>query len=134
MVEGVNSRLPSGKHWLMWDFDDVEFFNVKEELLEVQRKYKLPKIYILNTGVPYHYHANCFVSLEWLEARSIIAATRYVDNRFVAIGILRGFYTLRYSPVGGKEFQPAIILPSRVPEDVDPFSLTSFSTYPKKRR
>lgn len=134
MVEGVNSRLPSGRHWLMWDFDNVEFCHVRGELLRIQRKYRLPKIYILNTGIPCHYHANCFVSLDWLEARSIIASTEYVDYRYIAIGILRGFFTLRYSPARGKEFQPAIILPSRVPEDVDPFALTSFVTYSKKRR
>lgn len=133
-VDGYNSMLPGGKHFLMWDFDEIEFCNVKEELLRIQKKYRLPRIYLLNTGRALCWHANCFKALPWEECCSIIAATRGVDKKYVAIGILRGFFTLRYSPVQGKEFEPAIILPSKVKEDVDPMELTSFITYSKKRR
>lgn len=134
MVEGVNSRLPSGRHWLMWDFDDTELELVKSALITIQHAYKLPRIWIIPTGKPDCYHANCFVDYTWEEARAIIAATTFVDKKFLAIGILREFFTLRYSEIKGREFEQAIILPSKRLETVNPFELTSFATYPKKRR
>jgi len=134
MVDGYNSILPGGKHFLMWDFDDVPQADVLVALGIIQHKYKLPRVWVLNTGRSECWHANCFKSMPWEECRSIVAATSLVDNKFVAIGILRGFFTLRYSPVEGREFKPAVVLPSKVPEDVDPFELKSFITYPKRRR
>lgn len=134
MVDGYNSLLPSGKHFLMWDFDNVALHIVKAMLLLTQRKHKLPRIWILSSGKENCWHANCFKSLWWSDCRAMIAENPLVDKKFLAIGILRGFFTLRYSPVGGKEIEPACILPSKVPEDVDPFELRWFSTYPKKRR
>ncbi|GAI83068.1 unnamed protein product, partial [marine sediment metagenome] len=98
------------------------------------REHHLPQIYILNSGRENCWHANCFKALPWEECRSIIAATKGVDKKYLAIAILRGFFTLRYSPVGKREFKPAIVLPSGVPEDVNPYELMSFITYPKKRR
>lgn len=134
MVDGYNSILPDGKHFLMWDFDDTKLEAVKAALREIQKRYKLPIIWLLNTGIPDSWHANCFKALEWEECRSVVAATKYVDKKFVGIGILRGFFTLRYSPMQGREFQPAIILPSIYPEDINPLELTSFITYSKVRR
>lgn len=133
MVDGVNSRLPGGRHFLMWDFDETPLEQLKDELTIIQGKYKLPRIWLINSGLPDHYHANCFKALDWVTCRSIIADTPSVDKKFLAIGILRGFFTLRYSPVEGREWQPATILVSGTPEDVDPFELTSFATYPKRR-
>ena len=134
MVDGYNSMLPGGKHFLMWDFDDVPFESIYSELLVLQKKLRLPRIWILNTGKENCWHANCFKAMEWEQCRSIIAATPLVDKKYLAISILRGFFTLRYSPVGKRGFKPAIVLPSKVPEDVNPYELMSFITYPKKRR
>jgi len=47
---------------------------------------------------------------------------------------MRGFFTLRYSSTPERQFGDAAVLLSRIPEDVDPYSLESFVTYPKKRR
>lgn len=133
-VDGYNSRLPEGRHFLMWDFDDTPLEDVKAALVSVQRRYILPRIWILNTGRPDCYHANCFINLSWESVRAIIGATQFVDKKYLAIGILREFFTLRYAPAGGREFSKAIIIPSPVRENVNPFCLTSFATYPKKRR
>ena len=134
MVDGYNSMLPSGKHFLMWDFDDVAIGDIQLTLFQIQAKHELPQIWLLNTGRENNWHANCFKALPWEECRAIIAQTKYVDKKYLAIGILRGFFTLRYSPVGKREFKPAIVLPSEVKEDVNPYELMSFITYPKKRR
>lgn len=133
-VDGYNSMLSNGKHFLMWDFDDESFDDVMDALLLVQKKFRLPRIWIIPTGSPLCYHANCFKAFPWEQCRGIVASTPLVDEKFVAIGILRGFLTLRYSPLPGKAFTKATILPSKYEEDVDPFTLTSFITYPKKRR
>lgn len=134
LVDGVNSQLPDGKHFLMWDFDDTDELSIGMSLKVMQQRYKLPKIYIMSSGRIGCYHAYCFKAFDWEDARSIVAATPYVDDKFVAIGILRGFFTLRYSSTPERYFGDAAVLLSRVPEDVDPYSLESFVTYPKKRR
>ena len=45
-VTGVNSKLPGGKHFLMWDFDNVERWKVQAILETVQAEWKLPNIYL----------------------------------------------------------------------------------------
>ena len=134
IVQGYNSNLPDNRHFLMWDFDEVPLWEVSHELARIQRKYKLPRIWLLPTGRQDCFHANCFKSLLWHECYNIIADTFFVDKKFLSIGIMRGFFTLRYSPVGGREIEQAIILPSKVEEDVNPFELVSFVSYPKARR
>jgi hypothetical protein len=134
MVDGVNSHLPDGDHILLWDFDDVPIGLVLVCLKAIQEQHNLPNIYIIPTGRPNCYHANCFKRFSWLKTRTIIANTPFVDKKFLAIGILRGFFTLRYTPTGETEFGEAIVLPSEVESDIDPMELTSFSTYPKKVR
>jgi len=134
MVDGYNSNLPDGSHFLMWDFDDVELATVEGELKKVQQAFNLPTIYIMSSGKPNCWHANCFKATPWEVVRAIIGLTPSVDKKYLSIGILRGFFTLRYSPVGKREIEIAGILESRVPEDVNPLNLTSFSTYPKKVR
>lgn len=133
-VHGYNSNLPDGSHFLMWDFDDVELKSVRSDLLFVQHLYGLPNVYILASGKPNCYHANCFTRCSWHTAKMIIAATTTVDQKYLAIGILRGFFTLRYSPIDG--FEPEVIetLKSNIPEDVNPFELESFVRYSKRRR
>ena len=133
-VHGYNSKLPDGNHFLMWDYDDVELKTVRSDLLHVQYIYGLPNIYILASGRPNCYHANCFTRCLWHEAKIIVAYAPSVDQKYLAIGILRGFFTLRYSPIDG--FEPEVIetLKSDIPEDVNPYELKSFVTYSKRRR
>ncbi len=132
-VKGVNSKLPDGRHFLMWDFDDIEEEVVKEALCQVQRRWHLSKIYLLNTGLPNFWHAYCFTSVSWGECLKLLVETPYLDKVYFKIGCIRGYFTLRYTKKRAREFEPAIILPSRYNEDVDPYELSSFVTYWTKR-
>ena len=133
VVEGYNSRLPDGQHCLFWDFDDVDLSTIRFALEVMQRRYKLSTIYILQTSRG-GYHANCWREYPWTEARTIVANTPFVDKKFLAISIIREFFTLRFSPGGWGAIRPVAILPSNVPEDVDPLKLTSFARYKKTRK
>lgn len=132
-VQGVNSRLPNGKHFLMWDFDNVHLEDVMATLTEVQKKFELPTIYILNTGLEFYWHAYCFKAMDWGQALFILASTKYLDPAFFKIGCIRGYFTLRFSPKKNRHFSPATILPSHFQEDVDPYKLDNFVQYWTKR-
>lgn len=119
-VKGVNSKLPNGKHFLMWDFDGKEYHEIKNSLQAIQRKFKLPKIYLVNTGLEGYYHAYCFKSYDWGLALNILASTEGIDLAYFRIGVIRGYFTLRFTPKGDRDFIPAEILISRYKEDVDP--------------
>jgi len=128
-VAGVNSILPDGKHILMWDFDGVTQKQVIESLIEVQRKYKLPTIYILYTGKKGHYMAYCFKRCEWQKAIEIIAATKHVDMTFFRFGVWRKKFTLRITPKDGRRIRLFMKLPSSYLEDVTINELDSFVKY-----
>jgi len=132
-VKGVNSKLPDGRHFLMWDFDNVEEKDVKDALLDIQRRFRLPKIYLINTGLEDYWHAYCFKALPYPDCLRILASTPHLDPVFFKIGVIRGYFTLRYSPKKGRDFEPAIILRSRYKEDVNPYELGSFIKYWTKR-
>jgi len=133
VVEGYNSKLPNGDHCLFWDFDDVDLGLVKTMLEIVQHDFKLPSIYVLQTSER-GFHANCWKAFDWITARKIVAATPFVDKKFLAISIIREFFTLRFSPLPRSAIEPIAYLPSKYPEDVDPLSLTSFARYKKTRK
>ncbi len=132
-VKGVNSKLPDGRHFLMWDFDAKEEKDVKEALLSIQKRFKLPRMYLLNTGLDGFYHAYCFKATSWPDTLKILASTECLDPVFFKIGCIRGYFTLRFTPKGKRAFKQAIILPSPYNEDVDPHELSSFVTYWTKR-
>lgn len=133
IVEGYNSKLPDGKHCLFWDFDDTLLGAVKTALEIVQHDFKLPNIYVLQTSER-GFHANCWMAFPWIEARKIVASTLFVDKKFLAISIMREFFTLRFSPAEWGEIKWTSCLGSSVPETVDPLTLTSFARYKKTRK
>ncbi|MBA7618509.1 hypothetical protein ES703_25836 [subsurface metagenome] len=132
-VKGVNSILPNGRHFLLFDFDDVEEHNVKASLRAIQARYKLSSIYLINTGLTDYWHAYCFTSHSWPETLRILADTPALDKVYFKIGVLRGYFTLRYSPKQGRVFSEAQRLSSEVRADVDPYELDSFINYWTKR-
>lgn len=132
-VRGVNSKLADGRHFLMWDFDDKEEKDVIQGLQSIQKEYHLPRVFLLNTGLDNYWHAYCFKAHRWGDCLRILAETPYLDPVYFKIGCIRGYFTLRYSRKGKREFKPAIILPSRYNEDVDPHKIDSFVTYWTKR-
>ena len=133
-VKGMNSIHPSGKHIIMWDFDNIPPEDVRRALEKVQRKFRLPAIWVVNTGLPNYWHAFCFALLPWADVVHILASTEGLDKVYFAIGIVRGYFTLRYSRKQGRQFEPAIIIPGYGEEDVNPFEFSSFITYQSARK
>jgi hypothetical protein len=128
-VVGVNSRLPDGKHILMWDFDDVPLENVLKSLRTTQRRYKLPKIYVLNSGNSNHWMAFCFDRREWSEAYGIVASTRYIDMGFLKYAVVRGHFTLRVSPKEGRRPHLVQVINSKHAEKAHVRELKSWVKY-----
>ncbi len=133
-VKGMNSIHSSGKHIIMWDLDNISEMEAVITLEEVQETFKLPRIWLINTGLPRYWHAFCFKLLPWEDVVHILASSDKLDKVYFAIGIIRGYFTLRYSKKKGRQFQPAIILQGYGEEDIDPFEFTSFITYPSARK
>lgn len=128
-VVGVNSNLPDGRHILMWDFDKVNLSDVKYALAEVQEQYGLPPIYVLNTGTPDHYIAYCFEPFTWIQSVSIIAATKFIDQNYFRLAVIRKHWTLRISDKDGRKIIRVCVLPSWVKEYVDYSYLKNFVEY-----
>jgi len=131
-VKGVNSKVDERTHFLMWDFDHVQLNDVIVALRVVQEEYRLPAISIVQTKAD-GFHAYCFKACTWEQARGIIAATEYVDKHYLAIGIGRGYFTLRISDVPGREFRYKDTLPSEYPSDLDYADVCSFVEYTRAR-
>jgi len=128
-VIGVNSLLSDGNHILMWDFDDELFPNVEMALRWIQNRYRLPNIYILNTGMRGHYIAYCFKRVTWNLAVEIIASTPLVDYRFFKYGVYREKFTLRVSPKEGRKPRLIKILKSKAKETASIPELRSWVKY-----
>ncbi len=132
-VTGVNSNVDQETHVLLWDFDGIELAQVADSLRVVQKIFDLPKITIVWTGKPGGYHAYCFKSCTFLEVRTIIAATPNVDKHFLMAGIGRGYFTLRFSEVEGREFGSVGELPSEVLADLSYKDVNCFIEYTKMK-
>jgi len=132
VVQGVNSKIDDDTHFLMWDFDDIPLPIVEVSLLHIQKNFHLPAIQILSTGKKDGYHAYCFKACSFLLARTIMAATANVDLKFVALGFMRGYFTLRFSDVKGRKFEPVCELPSAIPSDLDYSDVNCFVNYTKR--
>lgn len=131
-VTGVNSNYAPGKHFLMWDFDEAPLALVMLSLMETQEKYKLPEMHLLSTGKPGSYHAYCFKSCTFRQARTILSDTASIDTKYLGLGMIRGFFTLRYTDVPGREFGPIGLLESAVKPDLEPEQANCFVMYTKK--
>jgi hypothetical protein len=128
-VIGVNSTLPDCNHILMWDFDDVLLDNIEIILTNIQKRHKLPNIYILNSGKPLHYIAYCFARVPWRKAFGIIASTPFVDWNFIKYAAVRGHFTLRVSPKNGRKPRLVSILKSKHPESAQIRELRNWVKY-----
>ena len=101
-VVGVNSYLQDGSHILMWDFDDVPLEDIKQALRVVQSRYFLSDIYILETKEKQNYCAYCFTAVSWRQAVEILAATNYLDMKYLKWCLFRSRFTLRVGPKMGR--------------------------------
>ena len=136
-VTGVDSCVDQKKdiHFLLWDFDGVELDTILEELAIVQETYVLPPIYVISTGKPGGYHAYCLHAAGWVETRTVIAATPSVDDKYLALGLARHYFTLRYTePEAAHRFAPVGTLDSPVAPNIGWEDVTMFSRYFKVLR
>lgn len=128
-VVGVNSNVGKGKHILMWDFDDTTLRNVMTDLLVVQKTYKLPNIYILETKKEQNYIAYCFKVVTMKKAVEIIAFTKGVCWSFLKYAMMRSKFTLRVTAKHGRKPKLAMVLPSKVKADITLRQLRNWTEY-----
>jgi len=79
----------------MWDFDDVEYPHLINDLTAVQLMHQLPTIWIIRSSKTDKFHAYCFCRATFSEAAQVIASSELVDRQFLGLGIMRGYWTLR---------------------------------------
>ncbi len=133
IVRGVNSRIDERTHFILWDFDSLPLSEVVKSLEVVQKHYSLPAIIILNTGKKDSYHAYCFKACSFQEAAGIILETPKVDHKYLGLGILRGYFTLRFSGVSDhKDIKLVCIMPSSIEADLSYHDVNSFVDYYKR--
>ena len=113
----------------MWDFDDKPLPIVETALEDIQYRYNLPNIYILNTGKPYHFIAYCFSQCLWKHAVEIVASTVGVDKNFFKYGVYREHFTLRVTPKCGRKLTLVRLLESDTPENCTVAELKSWVQY-----
>jgi len=102
-VIGVNSELKDKNHIIMWDFDEVPLDKVIESLKQVQTRYFLSDIYILETKKEKNYCAYCFTAVPLRRAIEIVAATKDVDWNYLRYSVWRWHFTLRTTPKGNRD-------------------------------
>lgn len=111
------------RHAVLWDFDDVLLKTIVKSLLDIQKRYSLPEIYILNSSAR-KYHAYCFTARPFQKVVEILAATPNIDMAYLRLGVVRGYYTLRISERNGISFKLAVLLPSVFNNESQPLDLT----------
>lgn len=128
-VIGVNSKIAPNKHILMWDFDNTPLWAVIESLTKVQKTYKLPRIYILETKKDTNYIAYCFKKVSWRKCCEILAYTPNIDLSYYRFGVYRQQFTLRVTPKSGRKPTLVHIIPSNIAEDAYITDLKSWVKY-----
>lgn len=126
---GANSKLEDGSHILMWDFDDESLQSVSGTLRDIQTRYFLPSIYILQSSVETHWVAYSFTNLPWERAIEIVAATKGVDPNFFKLAVWRGHFTLRVSEKYGEIPVLRYKLTSLFPSFIDTSDIKRWTVY-----
>jgi len=129
VIEGVYSTLENDKHFLMWDFDDMNLNSVVECLIPIQFSFNLPRISILETEKEKGYHAYCLCKVSFKDACAILALTQGIDMRFYTAGVMRHKWTLRLGDKSGRSIEPCHVINSDVKETVIIEDIKNFCTY-----
>ena len=121
---GVNSRIDvPNKHMLMWDFDGQAAAIPPYLALDLKiREHRLPPIYLLDSS-PFHFHAYCFVGMDWREAFRLVEETPGVDPVFLKLAYLRGHFTLRIQDKRRGVLRLREAIPGLSDEHFDPLQL-----------
>jgi len=133
-VGGFNSLLTDGNHILMWDFDDTTLRKVKRWLKDIQARFILPRIYVLESSGDVNFMAYCFQRTPWHEAVVVIASTEGVDWNFFKYGVYRDKFTLRVTDKGQGKPHLVATLDSEVPEDATVLDLATWVNYETLKR
>lgn len=122
---GVCSQIyqQKDKHILLWDFDDTPLEQIEAVLLVSQMRYTLPAIHIISSS-PNSYHAYCFTSRSFREIIHILSATDKIDLKYLRLGMVRGYYTLRITPRKNDNFVLIKTLPSVTENETNNMSIT----------
>lgn len=114
---GVHSLQPKlNKHALLLDFDEGNLDNIINNLKLIQKRYKLPNIYIVESSFG-RYHAYSLACRELKEIIHIVSAIPDIDIMFLRLGIARGYYTLRISKRSLSDFELKRVLYSSYPSE-----------------
>lgn len=119
-VTGINSNIDTdnNEHILLWDFDETCLSDVIQSLKTVQETHTLPTIHIVQSSFE-HLHAYCFCKFTTQMASYIISTTEYVDKIFWKLGVVRGYWTLRFTPKNkSTKFTHVCDLSSNILEDM----------------
>lgn len=103
MVEitfGVTSKLATGEHVIIWDFDHVKLDEIRKILESKALTSHLPKIYILETS-PGNYAAISLARCKFSSAFRVVFGTPNVDDNFLNVALDQGYFTLRIGPKNG---------------------------------
>jgi len=111
------------KHALLIDFDNSSISTIINSLSSLQKKYKLPAIYIVASS-KHSYHAYCFTARKFMEIIHILSDIPELDESYFRLGIIRGYFTLRITSRKGDKFKLVKTLVSVYPNEMLPDSLT----------
>ena len=104
-------------HMLLCDFDNAEINNLIYSLDSIQKKFDLPTIYIVKSS-PTNYHAYCFCLRTFREIILILSSLPEIDESYLRLGVVRGYYTLRISDRKGEMFKAERTLISNFPDEM----------------
>lgn len=111
------------EHCLLVDCDNITFKQFSYRMRKIQTKYILPDVFILQSSEN-SFHAYCFCSRTFREIIHILTDIPAIDMMYVKLGIIRGYYTLRFSDRNNDKMQLVKILKSPYPDEMQPCDIT----------
>lgn len=128
-VLGVNSKLADDMHFLMWDFDNVDYLKMRLELFRILLEYNLSDIYIMQSSKAGNYHAYCFTRVSWGGLVGLLLNTSQIDQQFVKLGVMRGYMTLRFTDKHDSTIIHNYTIPGTCEPDVGIDEIKNFERY-----
>lgn len=113
----------SDRHMLLFDFDNANLASIAKSLEKLQATYKLPNIYIVQSS-PLNYHGYCFSNRSFRETIMLLSSVPEIDEKYLRLGIVRGYYTLRISQRAGEIFKTVLTLESMFPREMETGEMT----------
>jgi len=132
LCTGALSKLPNGKHIIMWDLEDKELSldKVKTELKRIQKLYHLSNIYITSDRNPPKdsFQAWCFTQVSLKLLIEILLKTQYVDWQFIKHTVKYERACLRCSTKIGREQIKVIDIVPTFKEEIPQLNFEYYET------